>query len=536
MSNIIKYRISLINTFWIATLLFCVHSPVNAFEHETSPVYFRDYSPESLVAAKKENKPVFILISAEWCHWCKVFSEKSLTDEKVFAYLNRFFINLFIDADLRRDLSLKFGANRLPYIVLMRPDESIYYKFGGTLYAEDLLSFLKETNDVIKRGDNPLVNPNKERGFNEKTYQPPIKYDKKATKRLKNYYMEVVYENIDHEEFGVGMSRKLILPETFLYLLDQKNSIPTDIDGAKAVSNTMKKSVQKIFDQVEGGFFRYAETQKWEIPHYEKMVDLNAAAFLLLHKLDGNQNNELFEKAARKTGEYLSLKLYEPGVGSFLSFQAADENYYKMNKEERSSAKEPKIINKIFTDRLSRALIYLIDALEYINDNAFMKKVKRSVDFLHAMSIQNIYHFYSVPKKEWSVHGNLADYVFLSYLFMRASEVFEEPEYEKSVLKIANLLMKKFYDSNRNIFIDKLPGANRDMEYLLELNGIVSLTWLKLSKDSPREDMLDAINNVIKFFSKVEPLLQESVWSKQNFNFLDRYVPYLRAVELYNNR
>ena len=74
------------------------------------------------------------------------------------------------------------------------------------------------------------------------------------------------------------------------------------------------------------------------------------------------------------------------------------------------------------------------------------------------------------------------------------------------------------------------------MEYLLELNGIVSLTWLKLSKDSPREDMLDAINNVIKFFSKVEPLLQESVWSKQNFNFLDRYVPYLRAVELYNNR
>ncbi|MDP6625887.1 MAG: DUF255 domain-containing protein, partial [Nitrospinota bacterium] len=114
-----------------------------AFEHEKLAVNFLDYSPASLELAREQKKPVFILISAEWCHWCKVFKEKTLIKEKVYSFLNERFINIFVDAEIRRDLYVKFQAVGLPYIVLMKPDGTIFYKYSGTLYADDFLGFLK---------------------------------------------------------------------------------------------------------------------------------------------------------------------------------------------------------------------------------------------------------------------------------------------------------------------------------------------------------------------------------------------------------
>ena len=37
-----------------------------------------------------------------------------------------------------------------------------------------------------------------------------------------------------------------------------------------------------IFDHVGGGFFRYAVDGAWRVPHYEKMLDVNAAMVRLM--------------------------------------------------------------------------------------------------------------------------------------------------------------------------------------------------------------------------------------------------------------
>jgi len=31
-----------------------------------------------------------------------------------------------------------------------------------------------------------------------------------------------------------------------------------------------------MHDKIEGGFFRYATTREWNVPHYEKMLEDNA--------------------------------------------------------------------------------------------------------------------------------------------------------------------------------------------------------------------------------------------------------------------
>ena len=57
-------------------------------------------------------------------------------------------------------------------------------------------------------------------------------------------------------------------------------------DAVLWISETLKKAIDKIYDPVEGGFFRYAEKDNWDIPHYEKMAGLNAGSILLLYKVN----------------------------------------------------------------------------------------------------------------------------------------------------------------------------------------------------------------------------------------------------------
>ncbi|MED5403840.1 MAG: DUF255 domain-containing protein, partial [SAR324 cluster bacterium] len=37
-----------------------------------------------------------MLFSAEWCHWCHIFNEETLTEEEVYNYLNDNFVSVFI--------------------------------------------------------------------------------------------------------------------------------------------------------------------------------------------------------------------------------------------------------------------------------------------------------------------------------------------------------------------------------------------------------------------------------------------------------
>ena len=102
-----------------------------------------------------------------------------------------------------------------------------------------------------------------------------------------------------------------------------------------------------------------------------------------------------FEKTAEQTLKYLVKTLYSEELGVFLSFQEADTFYYFLNAEGRSQGKTPEVIQRIFTDRLSRTLLQLM-AIEGIPESFQLdQKILSSLDFLASMVIREkqIYHF-----------------------------------------------------------------------------------------------------------------------------------------------
>src|SRR5438034_3052897 len=117
--------------------------------HGTSKVRFVDYSPEAFETARRERKPVFLLISAVWCYWCKYFDRNTLESDEVATYLNRNYLSIFVDHDRRIDLTRRY-ARGLPMIVFFGPDGQVRQSFAGALAKGDFLDVLKRVADDVR--------------------------------------------------------------------------------------------------------------------------------------------------------------------------------------------------------------------------------------------------------------------------------------------------------------------------------------------------------------------------------------------------
>ena len=237
---------------------------VLAFEHEHSLVQFVEYE-EGVIAANQGSKPYFLLFSAEWCYWCQEFAERTLVRQDVADYLNDKFTNVFIDTDIHNAAYVKYRATGLPYTVFLNPDGSVYYKYTGTLYGDDFLDVIKQVARDVGPGQSAHGVE-----YTQISYEPPQVLHESDLVDLPGIFRQGVAENFDPEQYGLGKGQKSILPRTFLYLMQSAQAADRK-DVVEAIGRTLTRAIDSIYDPVEGGFFRYAETRDWKTPHYEKI-------------------------------------------------------------------------------------------------------------------------------------------------------------------------------------------------------------------------------------------------------------------------
>jgi len=509
----------------VLLLLAAFAARADAYTHHKLPVKFLEHNEQAFELAKKENKPIFILISAVWCYWCKVFDEKALVSENVYSYLNKNYINIFIDADINRDLYFKYQATALPYIVFLKPDGSLLHKYGGALYADDfrgLLQTLLKTA-YLKNADHGLA----------AAYKPPTGLDPENVETIRNTFTQAFLENFDEEEFGVGNHRKFILPHTFLYLAGKAGKEKGRY--SRMVAKTMKKAVAKVYDPIEGGFFRYAETRDWRIPHYEKMLEVNAAILLLLLKADAAEASPELRQAAKKTAGYLSTQLFDNKTGAFRAFQVADEKYYNLSEKERKKTRRPEIIKKVFADKLAESLSYFLDVSPLLKDDAFDAKIKRGIDFLVKMLKEenSVRRYYSTDDGRWLLDGSLADHAYLAMLFSKAGKVYKNPEYLRLSSRVLGDADKKFWNKNAKIYEVGSSSGPKNLEYLMELNSAIAIARLINAEQKDGGNAYKTVEAMLAYFSGLGDTLSERAWESKDFVFLEVYARYLAAADLY---
>ena len=508
---------------WAATAI-----PALAYEHHESRVDFVEYADDVIERNLGQHRPFFLLFSAEWCHWCNEFAERTLVRKEVHTFLNQNFVNVFIDADIHNAAYVKYRANGLPFAVFLDPEGKVHFKYSGTLYGDQFIDVLRDIRTTIEQG---ISIPGQDIVF--EPYVPPEILDVSNLIALARDFRDGIVENFDPVEHGVGRGEKAILPRTFLYLLEHAGDEERRgvIDG---VGKTLDRAIGAIYDPVDGGFFRYAETRDWQIPHYEKMADLNAGAVLVLSRLERLSPDPVMAQARRRTIEYLQSTLYEPARGAFLSFQEADTRYFLLDADRRATRPAPAVAGKIFTDRLAATLDHLIGVLPWSNDPALERQITKSLEFLASMveGRQRLQRFYRLDSAEWETDSLLRDYALVALVFQKASRHFSEPRYARIGHAVVESAIDRFHDDERGIFVDQSFADDGSIEYLMEMNAMLGLAMMRLEEDGYRQRR-GVVESLMIYFSGIGALLDDRLWESSDWEVMETYVPYLEAIDAF---
>lgn len=104
--------------------------------------FFRSYD-QAILHAKKNNKPLMIVLSADYCPWCRKFERKTLSHPIIQQYLQANYICLIVDKTHEKNMfPTHFSTQITPRIFFVEPiKQTIVHETAGYLKVEP---FLKE--------------------------------------------------------------------------------------------------------------------------------------------------------------------------------------------------------------------------------------------------------------------------------------------------------------------------------------------------------------------------------------------------------
>ncbi|MGQ9587658.1 MAG: thioredoxin domain-containing protein, partial [Thermoplasmata archaeon] len=302
-------------------------------------VQWREWSKQAFQEARDKRKLVLLDLTASWCHWCHVMDDTTYSDPSVVRMINENFVPIRVDIDQRPDISDRYNRGGFPTTAFLSDmGEPIW----GSTYISPadmgriIDSVLKaktsgELDEALERSRMQFLDISK--ASEQKAEMEAAAVDS---------FFEDIFSTYDVEFGGFGTQPKFPQPDV-LELLLQRYALDHDPELAEAVTNTLNRMADGLYDPVEGGVFRYSVTRDWHTPHYEKMLETNIGFLRNLVHAYKALGHERFAELARGTAGYLLKNLWDSESGGFFGSQEADEEYYKLQGEARTRRRRPSV-------------------------------------------------------------------------------------------------------------------------------------------------------------------------------------------------
>jgi uncharacterized protein len=297
-------------------------------QHATNPVDWWQWGGDAFSEAKRRDVPVLISVGYSACHWCHVMAHESFEDESIGTLINEHFVAIKVDREERPDVDAVYmtatqamtGQGGWPMTVFATPDRQPF--FCGTYYPrEHFRSLLQSVTQAWRTQREAVVAQGKQ--VVQAIAGPPLKGAAPITgDTLKQAAAKVCAE---HDEINGGFDGAPKFPPhmVLLFLLRhyQRTGSPQALEVVRHTCEAMARG--GIYDQLGGGFHRYAVDETWTVPHFEKMLYDNALLLRVYTELFRLTGDPLARRVARETLRFMLTEL-RTNEGGFASALDAD--------------------------------------------------------------------------------------------------------------------------------------------------------------------------------------------------------------------
>lgn len=311
-------------------------------QHVYNPVDWYPWGPEALEKSLRDGKPILLSIGYSSCHWCHVMAHESFESEEIGQIINEHFVPVKVDREERPDLDeiymksvqLMTGHGGWPMTVFLTPELKPF--FGGTYYPPEDRQGLPGFKRLLL-GVAQAWSEHRE-DLNASSNELAVYMDQMSDIEVLDgalaypvieHCIDRMIKSFDHSWGGFGSAPKF--PQAFTLELAMRCASPT-FPTTSARRQQCREIVETtldrmcwggMYDQIGGGFSRYAVDRFWRIPHFEKMLYDNATlsrAYLEGYLLYGRSR---WIDVARDTLEFVARELRSP-EGAFYSSLDAD--------------------------------------------------------------------------------------------------------------------------------------------------------------------------------------------------------------------
>lgn len=467
----------------------------HGYRHHTSKIHYREYSTEVFEQARREGKPIFILISAAWCYWCKYFDKHTLETEEVSSYLNRHWLNVFVDSDARADLTRKY-VRGWPMTVLLHPDGRVQLSFSGALIKNDFLDIVKRTEAEIRSGTNAPAPA-------ATVLAAPLPLTAAAYRDLDTALARYVEEHADPLHGGFGNGRKFPYPQLLAYLLGQQGAVRNP-QRLALIEQTLDAILSNLQEPMVGGFFRYAERRDWSEAHTEKMLHVNAGLALAFAKASEVSGALRYAQAVDATLAFLLGTLYDAEAGGFYGSQTADPAYYGRAAQARRRLKAPEINRDKITAWNAEAILALLTLSERKQRQPLTDAALRSLEFMRMrlLSDKGMYHIYLATAKRGALRGQLEANAWAALAFLEGHRLSGKDIYRQAGERVLDYALAELFDRQRGGFIawnnpDHSGRSARTEELPLAANGLMAQALLTAYRLNGRPAYRDAAERTL---------------------------------------
>jgi protein disulfide-isomerase len=102
-----------------------------------------DTFAQAQVKAKKESKPMLVIITTEQCRWCRKLEATTLSDDAVISKINSRFVPVHVTRD-KCVYPKALTAKMVPMSYFLDGEGKVIYSIPGYWTSEDYLSILDD--------------------------------------------------------------------------------------------------------------------------------------------------------------------------------------------------------------------------------------------------------------------------------------------------------------------------------------------------------------------------------------------------------